>query len=122
MCLLVPATVSSDSRPIGAPVDGIFYRGRFYFGSSPDAVRFRHIRRNPAVSANHAPEESFSVTVHGRAVPIDVGDLGQSGFRRALLDVYLSRYGESWERFLDSAVAYARIDAARMFAFSMPME
>jgi nitroimidazol reductase NimA-like FMN-containing flavoprotein (pyridoxamine 5'-phosphate oxidase superfamily) len=122
MCLLVLATVSSDSRPISAPVDGIFYRGHFYFGSSPDAVRVRHIRRNPAVSATHAPEESFSVTVHGRAVPIDVGDPDESGFRRALLDVYVPRYGESWERFLDSGVAYARIDAERMFTFCMPAE
>ena len=41
-------------------------------------------------------------------------------FRQALLGVYVPRYGEQWEQFLDSGVQYARIDAERMFAFSMP--
>jgi hypothetical protein len=122
MCLLVLATVSADGRPISAPVDGIFYRGHFHFGSSPHSVRFRHIRRDPAVSATHVPEESFAVTVHGRAVPIDVGDPGEAGFRRALLDIYVPRYGPEWEAFLDSGVAYARIDGERMFTFFMPAE
>jgi len=31
MCLLVLATVTADGRPIVGPVDGIFYRGEFYF-------------------------------------------------------------------------------------------
>ena len=44
MRLLVLATVTADGRPIAGPVDGIFYRGAFHFGSSPDSVRFRHIR------------------------------------------------------------------------------
>jgi hypothetical protein len=36
MRLLVLATVTADGRPITSPVDGIFYRGSFYFGSSPN--------------------------------------------------------------------------------------
>ena len=36
MRLLVLATSTRDGRPINGPVDGIFYRGRFHFGSSPD--------------------------------------------------------------------------------------
>jgi nitroimidazol reductase NimA-like FMN-containing flavoprotein (pyridoxamine 5'-phosphate oxidase superfamily) len=122
VCLLVLATVSADGRPISGPVDGIFHRGRFHFGSSSDSLRFRHIRRNPAVSATHAPEELFSTTVHGHATEIDVDAPEQADFRRALLDVYLPRYGPSWERLLDSGVAYARIDAERMFTFCMPAD
>ena len=122
MCLLVLATVSADGRPISAPVDGIFYRGSFHFGSSPDSLRFRHIRHNPAVSATHAPEELFSTSVHGQAIEIDVDAPGQAEFRRTLLDIYLPRYGPSWERLLESGVAYARIDAERMFSFYMPSE
>jgi Pyridoxamine 5'-phosphate oxidase len=120
MCLLVVATATADGRPIGGPVDGIFYRGAFHFGSSPDSVRFRHIRERPAVTATHIPEEAFAVTVHGRAVPIDVGDEQHAGFRQTLLDVYVPRYGPEWESFLDSGPVYARIDAERMFAFAMP--
>ena len=116
MCLLVLATVTADCRPIAGPVDGVFYRGAFHFGSSPDSVRFRHIRARPQVSATHIPGEDFAVTVHGRAVPIDVRSPAEAGFRRTLLDIYTPRYGEEWESFLDSGPAYARIEAARMFA------
>jgi len=37
-----------------------------------------------------------------------------------LLDIYVPRYGPDWEQFLASGAVYARIDAERMFAFSMP--
>jgi hypothetical protein len=120
MCLLVLTTVTSDCRPIGGAVDGIFYRGSFHFGSSPQSLRFRHIRSRPHVTATHLPAEEFAVTVHGRAVPIDVGADENAGLRQALLDVYVPRYGPDWERFLDSGVVYARIEAERMFAFAMP--
>src|SRR6266516_5574632 len=45
------ATVTASGEPRIGPVDGHFHRGRFYFGSSPDSVRFKHIRTRPAVSA-----------------------------------------------------------------------
>jgi nitroimidazol reductase NimA-like FMN-containing flavoprotein (pyridoxamine 5'-phosphate oxidase superfamily) len=117
MCLLALATTTADGRPIVGPVDGIFYRGAFHFGSSPDSVRFRHIRARPAVSATHIPREELAVTVHGQAVPIDVKAPEHAGFRETLLEVYLPRYGAEWEEFLDSGPVYARIDAERMFAF-----
>lgn len=121
MCLLVLATVTFDCRPIGGPVDGIFYRGAFHFGSSPDSLRFRHIRSRPSVTATHAPGEEFAVTVHGRAVPIDVRADEHAGFRQTLLDVYIPRYGREWEQFLDSGPVYARIDADRILAFAAPL-
>ena len=120
MCLLTLATVTAEGRPIAGPVDGIFYRGAFHFGSSPDSVRFRHIRERPHVSATHLPGEELGITVHGRAVPVDPSAERGGGFRQALLDIYVPRYGPGWEKFLDSGVAYARIDADRMFTFAMP--
>jgi hypothetical protein len=119
MCLLTLATVTADCRPIVGPVDGIFYRGAFHFGSSPDSVRFRHIRTRPHVSATHLPGEELAITVHGRAVPVDVRADEGRGFRRALLEVYVPRYGPDWEEFLDSGPVYARIDGDRMFTFAM---
>src|SRR6476646_9095598 len=74
MVLLTLATATADGRPITGPVDGIFYRGAFHFGSSPDSVRFRHIRARPAVSATHLPGEHLGVTVHGRATVVDLLD------------------------------------------------
>ena len=97
MRLLALATSTADGRPIVGPVDSIFFRGAFVFGSSPDSVRFRHIRARPAV-------------------PIDVSS---GPVRQALLDVYVPRYGESWASFIDSGPVYARIEAERIFTFHM---
>jgi len=115
MCLLVVATVTADCRPIAGPLDGIFYRGAFHFGTAPDSVRYRHLLARPQVSATHLPREEFAVNVHGRAVPVEIA----GGFRETLLEVYVPRYGADWERFLDSGPVYMRIHADRMFSFEM---
>src|SRR5215213_9620418 len=86
MRLLALATVTADGRPLVGPVDGIFFRGAFHFGSAPDSARFRHIRARPHVSATYLPGEELAITVHGRAAPIDVGDPEQAEFRRTLLE------------------------------------
>ena len=118
MCLLVLATVTADGRPINGPVDGFFYRGEWYFGSSSDSLRFRHIRVRPQVSATHMPVEEFSVSTHGRAIEIDLATHDGGAFRQVLMDFYGSRFGSSPEAFIDgSGIAYARIDAERMFTF-----
>jgi nitroimidazol reductase NimA-like FMN-containing flavoprotein (pyridoxamine 5'-phosphate oxidase superfamily) len=122
MCLLSLATVTADCRPIVGPVDGIFFRGAFHFGSAANSVRFRHIRARPQVSATHLPAEELAVTVHGRAVPIDIAAPDHAEFRRTLLEIYVPIYGDGWEEeFLDAvSPQYARIDADRMFTFHMP--
>jgi hypothetical protein len=118
MVLLALATVTSDGRPVVGPVDGVFFRGSFHFGSAPDSVRFRHIAKRPHVSATHLPGEELAVTVHGRAVPVDVST---GAFRQALIDIYVPRYGPEWEeRMLSGGPMYARIEAERMFTFHMP--
>lgn len=117
MRLLTLATVTAAGEPRTAPVDGLFYRGQFWFGSSNDSARFRHIRRRPAVSATHLPGESLAVIVHGRCQLIDVNADDRVGFR----DFCLQVYGRGW---LDWGATgqYARIIAERMFTFSMPQE
>ena len=115
MCLLVVATVTADCRPIAGPLDGIFYRGAFHFGTAPDSVRYRHLLARPQVSVTHLPREEFAVNVHPRAVPVEIA----SGLRETLLEVYVPRYGADWEQFLDSGPVYMRIDADRMFTFGM---
>src|SRR5688572_12115631 len=88
MCLLALATVTADGRPIVGPVDGVFYRGAFHFGSAPDSVRFRHIRARPQVSATHVPGEELAVTVHGRASEIEIGDSSAAEFRETPPELY----------------------------------
>src|SRR5437667_11202938 len=65
--ILSLATVTANGSPRVGPVDGLFYRGRFYFGSAPDSARFRHLRARPQVSAAHLRGEEFAVVVHGTA-------------------------------------------------------
>jgi nitroimidazol reductase NimA-like FMN-containing flavoprotein (pyridoxamine 5'-phosphate oxidase superfamily) len=121
MCLLALATATADGRPIVGPVDGIFFRGAFHFGSAPDSVRIRHIRSRPRVSATHLPSEELAVTVHGDAELIDVSAPEHAHFRQTVLDIYTPRYGPEWEEeFLDLGPVYARIAARRMFAFHAP--
>jgi len=119
MRLLVLATVSAAGRPVTGPVDSVFHRGSFYFGTSANSVRWRHLRRNPAVSATHLPSEDWAVVVHGLAVPVDTSLAHPDGLRATLLEVYTPRYGPQWEEFLDSGPVYARIEAERMFAFDV---
>ena len=119
MCLLVLATVSSAGHPVTGPADGVFHRGAFYFGTSPGAVRWRHLQRNRAVSATHLPAEDRAVIVHGTAVPAGISRPDPAGLRAALLEGYIPRYGSRWQEFLDSGPACARIQAERMFALDV---
>lgn len=119
MRLLVLATTTRDGRPITGAVDGVFYRGRFHFGSSPESVRIRHLRERPTISATHLPGEHLAITVHGAAEVIDVAAPEHAELRQVLLDIYLPQYGDAWLRILDGGV-YARIHPHRMFVFSMP--
>src|SRR5205807_1128644 len=119
VCLLALATVTADNRPIVGPVDGIFYRGRFYFGSAPSSLRLRHIAKRPQVSATHLPGEHLAVTVHGHATPVDLADEQARRFRQTLLAIYVPRYGSDWEQFMGSS-RYTRIVAERMYAFATP--
>ena len=120
MCLLVLATTTADGRPIVGPVDGIFHRGAFHFSTDPTAVRWHHIKARPYVSATHLPREEFAVTVHGRAVPVDIGAPEGAALRQTLLEVYVPRYGAEWEQeFLDSGPVYARIEPDKLFTFAM---
>jgi len=114
--VLVVSTVTADCRPISGPVDGLFYRGAFHFGTSPLSVRFRHLSRRPQVSAVHARGEELVVAVHGEVRPVDVTKGEHEGFRAFLLEVY-----PDWETWWGrSPPPYFRIEPRRMFASRLP--
>ncbi|HEX3239110.1 MAG TPA: pyridoxamine 5'-phosphate oxidase family protein [Solirubrobacterales bacterium] len=119
MRLLALATAGPSGRPVVGPVDGIFLHGAFHFGSAPESVRARHIAARPEVSATHLPGEELAITVHGRAVPVDVNAPEGAELRQTLLDIYVPRYGESWVEMLESGAIYWRLEPERMFAFHM---
>lgn len=118
---LVVATISSDCRPFTAQVDGTFFRGRFYFGvNDPCSLKARHLARNPAISATHIPDDTWVVTVHGRALRVDVSPGGEPGIHRVLIDTYRERYGPGWtDDVLTPDSIYFRIEAERMFSLDL---
>jgi uncharacterized pyridoxamine 5'-phosphate oxidase family protein len=111
--VLALATVTAGGEPRVAPVDGLFYRGRWHFGSAESSARFRHIRARPAVSATHLRGEELAVVVHGRAVEIDPRGAGEEGFRAYLNETYSGWDDADWAR----GAPYARIEPRAMFTF-----
>ena len=105
------ATVTSRCEPRVAPVDGLFFRGRWYFGSAPDSVRFRHLRARPQVSATHVRGEELAVVVHGTATLVDPDAPEHRGFRDYLEETY-GDWGSCGR-----GNPYARIEAVKMFTF-----
>lgn len=112
MRVLVLATVTSDGRPLVSPVDGFFYRGTFWFGTSSTSVRARHLARNSFVSASHVVGESLAVTMHGSAEPVDMES------EHDFVEVCREIYGEGWDEFARGA-PYYRIEPTRLFTFAM---
>ena len=107
------ATVTPGGEPHVAPVDGLFFRGHFWFGSVENSARFRNIRANPAVSgAVTRGLETFLVSVHGRAVETDPRGPDADGFAEYPRELYEL----AWDAAHPSA-PYARIDARTMLAF-----
>ena len=116
VCVLALATVTADGRPIAGPVDGLFHRGAFWFGSSPDSVRFTHIRQRPDVSAVHTRGEEFAVSVHGTAVVSNLR--AEPGLAAYCAEIYHPLFGEEWSEWA-ADLPYARIDARAMYVFAM---
>lgn len=107
------ATVTPRSEPRVSPVDGLFFRGNFWFGSAENSSRFRHIRTNPAVSgAINRGGEEFLVVVHGRAVETDPRGPEADGFADYVREVY----DFDWDTVHPDA-PYAWIDAHTLHAF-----
>lgn len=111
MRVLVLATVTRDGRPLTGPVDGWFYRGRWLFGTSPVAVRARHLARRPAVSATYVDGERFVCTVHGKARRIDLANHDAGGFAAMLRGFYGDAW---WDEMADAP--YWEIEADRLLA------
>ena len=108
--VLALATVTARGEPRVAPVDGHLYRGRIWFGSADDSMRFRHIRARPAVSAAITHGEEFALVVHGTAHEIAIDAPEHEGFRDYLAEVYGDT---SFAR----GNPYAWIEPKRMFTF-----
>jgi uncharacterized pyridoxamine 5'-phosphate oxidase family protein len=111
--VLALATVTARGEPRVAPVDGLFFRGRWHFGSAENSARFRHIRARPAVSATHTRGEQLAIVVHGHAEEIDPRAPEHAGFRAYLNETYRGWDDADWA----AGAPYARIEPTAMFTF-----
>ena len=116
--VLALATVSAKGEPIAGPVDGLFYRAKFFFGSSPESVRFKHIRSRPAVSGVHTVGEELAVVVHGIARPINVREPENKGYLGYLREIY-PEWDTWWAE--PKTPPYAVIEPRKMFTFFMKL-
>ena len=91
MKVLVVATVTAAGEPRTSCVDGHFLNGTWVFGTSADAVKARHLRARPAVSATYADGERMAVFTHGTADYITTDDPAFAKYD----EHYIAHYGSS---------------------------
>ena len=94
------AVVTPAGAPLVAPVDGLCFRGRVWVGLPPASVRARLVLRDPRVSASYA-SEAISFIVHGRFVPVELGDPMREAFDVLARRLYVAQYGEWFDAWLD---------------------
>ena len=87
------AVVTAKDEPLVAPVDGLFYRGRLWFGLPPRSLRVRLLRARPAASATHTAGELSDaggrcLIVHGVAREVRFGHPMHEGYGRYALGLY----------------------------------
>ena len=117
VCILDLATVNSVSAPYISPVDGFFLKGQFWFCSADNALKIRHIRQNPQVSAAFTVGESLSVLVHGIAHEVDTTKGEYDDVRDYCLEIYGPTYAD-WGLF--GKAPFVWIEPVKMFASRLP--
>jgi hypothetical protein len=113
---IVVGTVTSKGEPRVAAVDGHFLRGRFWFGTGSGALRIRHLKRNPAISACHLAGDDLAIVAHGRAALFGPADPEGEQMR----EHYKRHYGSdpyTWPG--GGETAWVRIDPTIMTTFAM---
>ena len=114
MHVMVVATVSSDGRPFTGPVDAFLHHGQVHFGTSPSALRARHLRTRPQVSVTYVEGERLVLTVHGRVRPLDL-----AGTDRAYGQRLAAHYGADWADEVGDGAAYFAVEPDRVLAADM---
>ena len=113
------ATVTADCAPVLAPIDGLFYRGRIWFGVPPGAVRIRHLRARPQLSACYSVGEDLCVLAHGTAREVPEGSPEHAEYTAYGREVYGAEVWDYWDRHYDDRKERgytAWIDPRRLYA------
>jgi general stress protein 26 len=117
---LVLATVSARGEPRCSAVDGLFIHGRFWFSTSGESIKARHLERRPALSAAHVVGDDVGVFVHGDARVVRGGPGEADDLRPYWTAVYDSA-PEDWVAAPGDA-RYVEIVARSMYSYAFSRE
>ncbi len=95
------ATVTAGGEPRVAPIDGLFFRGHFWFGFPPGAVRIAHVRKRPQVSATFTKGEEVCVLAHGVAQVVDEDEPAYAEYEAYAREAYTPAVWDYWQRQYD---------------------
>jgi uncharacterized pyridoxamine 5'-phosphate oxidase family protein len=111
------ATVSSRGEPRVAPIDAVFFHGKFYASTDVRSLRARHLAARPALSLTYFENADPTIIVHGRA---EFVRKNQADFA-ALDSEWVKRYGTSVLGLSDT-VFFIRVEPTRMLAYALHPE
>jgi hypothetical protein len=114
IAVLNVASVTARGEPRISAVDGHFRHGTWWFTTALSAIKVRHWRARPAVSAAWTPRDGFGVFAHGTVEFIEDGDPRRAPLREYLLQLY----SMDPEDLTDSGAAYVRLQPSWMVAFA----
>jgi hypothetical protein len=126
LCRLLPGTfqldlaaVTGGGRPLVAPVDGVFFRAKIWFGFPPGSTRGRLLRARPSVSATHTKKGSLCVIAHGTGREVAPRDPEYAAYEDYLREVYGPVLDLSRARYKHrQGFEYnAYVEPAKLFAF-----
>jgi hypothetical protein len=108
------ATTTARGEPRVAPIDAVFFKGRFYLSTNAGSARAGHLVRRPAISVTYFRGADPVMIVHGKASFITRDD---PGFE-ALDAEWVKAYGKSITEISDG-VRFIRVEPTKMFAYSL---
>jgi Pyridoxamine 5'-phosphate oxidase len=107
------ATVSSRGEPRNAPIDAVFFHGKFHLSTDAKSLRARHLAKRPAISLTYFESADPVIIVHGSAefVRRDSPDFG------TLDSQWQKTYGRGVTE-LSEGVMFIRVEPRIMLAYS----
>ena len=115
-CICDLATVDRIGAPYVAPVDVLFVKGKAWFSSAPNSLRFKNIQADPRVSLARTVGSEISVLIHGNANLIDTS----AGNYEFLHRICIETYGDTYDSWGLWGNPWAWIEPKRMFASRLP--
>ncbi len=111
------AAVDRRGEPRVAPIDAVFYHGKFYLSTDATSLRARSLSKNPAISLTYFENSDPMIIVNGKAAFIRKDEPNFS----ALDAEWKKSYGTSILE-LGDTVLFIKVEPSGMLAYAMHPE